>query len=174
MKPILFRESQRIKQWWIWLILILSVSPLFIIFGIVMGSPDSSVRGEMPPWALIVIIGIPVLLFLLIGTANLKTEITEDEINFQYFPFQFKRHSISWREVESAEVIKYSPIGDYGGWGLRIGPKGKAFNVSGNMGLEMKVKNMKRPLMIGTNKPEELRQVVESLKNRGRFAERSS
>ncbi len=172
MNPILFRESQRIKQWWIWLILILSVSPLFIIFGIAMGSPDSSVRGEIPIWSYFVIIGIPILLFFLIGASNLKTEITEDEIRFQYFPFQFKRHSISWREVESAEVIKYSPIGDYGGWGLRIGSKGKAFNVSGNMGLKMSVKSMKKPLLIGTNKAEELRQVVESLKNRGLFAER--
>jgi hypothetical protein len=58
--------------------------------------------------------------------------------------------------VASIEVRKYSPIKEYGGWGFRYGFKnGKAYNISGNMGLQLILKNGDR-ILIGTQKPEEL------------------
>ena len=53
---------------------------------------------------------------------------------------------------------------EYGGWGLRYGffGKGRALNVSGNTGLQIEFNNGKR-LLIGTNKPRELKEVLTKL-----------
>ena len=48
----------------------------------------------------------------------------------------------------------YNPIRDYGGWGIRWGTKGKAYNVSGNRGLYLEFSDGKQ-LLIGLQKPEE-------------------
>lgn len=65
-----------------------------------------------------------------------------------------------------AYVRKYDPIGDYGGWGLKGGAlwnskKGKAINVSGDIGIQLELKNSKK-LLIGTQKEAEARRVLET------------
>ena len=50
---------------------------------------------------------------------------------------------------------------EYGGWGLRLGlfGNGKAFNVSGDKGLQLEFTDNKK-LLIGTNRPEELTETL--------------
>jgi hypothetical protein len=57
--------------------------------------------------------------------------------------------------IEKYEVITYDPILDYGGWGIKYNRHGKAYNVSGNKGLQLYLKNGKR-ILIGTQKESEL------------------
>ena len=61
-------------------------------------------------------------------------------------------------------VREYSPIAEYGGWGLRGGffGKGSALNVSGNKGLQLELKNNKK-ILIGTNKPKELSETLSKI-----------
>ncbi|MBX2959059.1 MAG: hypothetical protein KF732_03800 [Flavobacteriales bacterium] len=58
-------------------------------------------------------------------------------------------------------VRQYSPLTEYGGWGIRLGlfGKGTAYNVSGNKGLQLEFTNNKK-LLIGTNKPNELTETL--------------
>jgi hypothetical protein len=58
---------------------------------------------------------------------------------------------------------------EYGGWGLRLGlfGKGTAFNVSGDIGLQLEFTD-DRKLLIGTNKPDEL---IETLNKIGQLKE---
>ncbi len=44
---------------------------------------------------------------------------------------------------------------EYGGWGIRYGMKGMAYNVSGNRGVQLEFETGKR-LLIGSQRPEEL------------------
>ena len=60
------------------------------------------------------------------------------------------------------EIITYSPIRDYGGWGVRLSLNGKAFNVRGDKGLKLYF-DYRKPLLIGTQKPEELQKCLEQL-----------
>ena len=53
----------------------------------------------------------------------------------------------------------YNPIAEYGGLGIRFGPNGKAYNVSGNTGLQVILKN-KSKVLIGTNDAEALAAVL--------------
>lgn len=52
---------------------------------------------------------------------------------------------------------------EYGGWGVRFGKGGKAFNVSGNRGLKLYLKSG-RSLLIGTQKDKELIAFLSELK----------
>jgi hypothetical protein len=61
--------------------------------------------------------------------------------------------------LKSHEAITYSPLRDYGGWGIRRGAKGKAYNVSGNHGVRLELSDGKR-ILIGSQRPEELSEAV--------------
>lgn len=92
---------------------------------------------------------------------NLKliTEIRNDGIYVKMFPFHLKWQRFKFEEIDSAEHIKYSPLKDYGGWGIRYGKKGKAYNAKGNMGIMLKFKN-KKNLLIGTQRGEEFLNIL--------------
>jgi hypothetical protein len=60
---------------------------------------------------------------------------------------------------EGARLCIYSSLRDYGGWGIRYGSKGKAYNVSGSRGVRLELSNGKR-LLIGSQRPEELSEAV--------------
>lgn len=56
----------------------------------------------------------------------------------------------------------YSPLGDYGGWGIRGLPGNLAYNVWGKAGLQLIFQSGNR-LLLGTQQPQVLRQVLAAL-----------
>ncbi|MES2389410.1 MAG: hypothetical protein V4543_15515, partial [Bacteroidota bacterium] len=59
-------------------------------------------------------------------------------------------------KTAKAYIRTYSPMGEYGGWGIRYGiNKGWLYNVSGNMGLQLELLDGKK-VLIGTRKPDEI------------------
>jgi hypothetical protein len=146
-----FIESQKVKQAWI-IVLMITVTIFSIINYVQMPASFSSI-------APLVIIFVANLILIAL---KLNTKINKQGIYFQLFPFQFKYNEISWNDVLTIEVRKYKPIREYGGWGYRFSFKnGKAYNISGNMGLQIVLKNGDK-ILIGTQKPDEL---MEFLKN---------
>ena len=108
---------------------------------------------------------IPLLLItLLILNIRLDTLIKEDGIYVRFFPFHWSFKKFSWDMISSSYVRKYSPLLEYGGWGMRIGifGKGKAWNISGDKGLQLVFSNQKK-LLIGTNQPQELAAILEKI-----------
>ncbi|NVL91956.1 MAG: hypothetical protein HWN71_02845 [Desulfobacterales bacterium] len=55
--------------------------------------------------------------------------------------------------------MTYNPLKDYGGWGIRYGRGGRAYNVSGNRGVYLELSNGKS-LLIGSLQPEELARAI--------------
>jgi hypothetical protein len=159
-EKVLFTEKQKFTQWWIWLIIGIS----FFILGYLFikeinntGSLSESKRiGEMIAGLIVVAV-----IFLLFFSINLKTTITNLGIKFTYFPFILKTKTYLWQDVDQVYTRKYSPIWEYGGWGLRYGFKnGVAYNVSGNNGIQIVLKNGKK-VLIGTRKMEEANRILE-------------
>lgn len=95
---------------------------------------------------------------------KLETKINQQGIYVKFYPFHLKFKFINWNEIDRVFIREYSPITEYGGWGLRISlsGNGKAYNVSGNKGLQIVFKNGNK-LLIGTNKQEELNLIVNQL-----------
>jgi hypothetical protein len=158
---ILFKESQKFKQWWLWLILI--GLNLLLIYGTIsqvfMGLPFGN--NPMSNAGIIVVTGVILFSTVLFLNFRLDTIIKSDGIYVRFFPIQMKYKHYHWKELTKSYVRKYSPITEYGGWGLRLGfgGQGTAFNTSGNRGLQLEFTNNKK-LLIGTNKPEELTETL--------------
>ena len=67
----------------------------------------------------------------------------------------FINRLIPFQEIETAQAVKYRPLIDYGGWGVRIGPRGKAYNMRGHHGVQLVLKNGGR-VLIGSQRSREL------------------
>ncbi len=92
---------------------------------------------------------------------RLETVVDSEGIGYRWFPFQPTFSRIPWRRIECVEVKKYSPMGEFGGWGLRFGRKRTAYNTKGSYGFEVYFTDKKRSFLIGTQRPEELSAIFE-------------
>lgn len=160
-KP-LFQETQRFTQWWIWLIHILILAIFFtgIYTQIIKGEPFGD--KPMSDLGLVISSGFMLFLVLLLLSLNLKTQVTSTKIYFKFFPFHLKERAYLISDIQEMKVVKYSPISEYGGWGIRGFGNNKAFNVKGNMGLRILFKDGTKRL-IGTQKSEELQKIIKEL-----------
>ncbi len=160
----IFEEKQRFSQWWLWAILI-GINLLFI-YGLYLqvylhepiGNKPASDGVLWTGW------GISIFITLLMRMIFLKTVIKTDGVYMQFFPFHFKLRYFPFSELDKVFVKKYSPMMDYGGWGIRIGlfGKGTAYNISGNMGVQLILMNGKK-ILIGTKQPHALQKALESI-----------
>ncbi|MDJ1469741.1 hypothetical protein [Xanthocytophaga flava] len=140
-EQILFSEKQYFRQWWLWLILI-------FLNGIALYKLVSQTnKDNLIP---IVIQTILTILFLIL---RLETQIKSDGIYVRFFPFHLQFKHYTWNSLSKLFVRSYSPIGEYGGWGIRGIRKNRAFNISGNEGLQLEFLDHKK-LLIGTMKSE--------------------
>lgn len=149
-----FYEKQKFNQPIIWLPL--AGICIFITYSVIHRVMEQSASLE-ELWKLI----LPLLLITLFLLITLETKINDKGISYRFFPFFFSFTFIAWDELEHVTVRKYKPILEYGGWGYRLGifGKGRAVSISGNRGIQLKLKNGKR-LLIGTRHPETVMDVL--------------
>lgn len=159
-----FKEEQRFRQTWLLVLLGFSlIVPIAIIVNEYSDSQTKMTTNEF----ILTLVGILVSV-LIIFLFKLTTRIDEKGIYYQFFPIHFSLKLISWNEISKAYIRTYNPIGEYGGWGLKGGwskSRGKAINVSGDIGLQLELKNGKK-LIIGTQKKEEITRVLETYKSK--------
>jgi hypothetical protein len=165
---VLFRETQTFRKTWIWLIL-LPINAVFIyviyeqfILGQLFGGEPSSAPGFLFGFFILVVVN------LLIYSIRLETSFTEDGIQYRFFPIESKMKSIAWDDISKAYVREYRPIAEYGGWGMRFGifGKGMAYNVSGNMGIQLELTSGKK-ILFGTQEAGEIERILRKLKIQG-------
>lgn len=160
----LFHERQRFDAWWIWLILIgINVMTWYALWSqIYLKQPIGD--NEMSDFGLILVASLLLAITLFMRLISLETSITNEGIDIRFFPLIFRKRHFSWNSIKHAHVRTYAPIREYGGWGLRYGwsGRGKAYNVSGNQGLQIEFMDGKK-LLIGTKKPTELREVIQKM-----------
>lgn len=163
-----FKETQRFNQTWIWALLIpislfiiyLVIDSLYTQFYLQQPWGDKPMTDNMlllfAAFMLLVGIGLP----WLIASAQLITLIDKQGISYRFKPFHRKFKTLLWSDIATAFVRKYKPLAEYGGWGIRFGLSGKAFNTSGNEGIQLVLKNNKK-LLIGTHKRLEAKEILE-------------
>lgn len=154
-EKILFTEKQQFRQWWIWLLHLGLIG--FILFKVIVEKDF----GNSSKQTIIIPIAILFISLILFWIMKLETIIFADRIEIKFFPFRIHK-TYKFQDIEKMEVIKYNPIMDYGGWGIRLG----AYNVSGNKGLKIYHINknaFKSSILIGTQKPEELSKIIKSI-----------
>jgi hypothetical protein len=113
-------------------------------------------------------VGLP----LLFGVIALVLEVTAEEVSVNYRPF--KHRAIAVRDIEQVHVRTYSAVKEYGGWGIKGWSKDNvAYNVSGNRGVELTLRDGSR-IMLGSQRADELAAALEGqLRHRRPVAQRT-
>ncbi len=167
---ILFKEVQKFRQWWAWIIVVIVFvfSTVFygyamiqqFIFKIPFGPRPMSDTALLLEGTFLVVFGI-VALWLFIAT-KLITEVHRDRVCLKFYPFQKDYICFTRDRIRNFEVCKYSPLREYGGWGIRKSKRGFAYNMRGNIGLELELSEGTK-VMIGTQKPDEFKRAMEEM-----------
>lgn len=152
-----FREKQKFTQWWIWLILVgILVKRTHYISSNMLD--EGEVWNEILPVLFRSSI-IPLLVIIFIFLIKLNTSVDKFGVRIKFFPLVTKKYL--WSEIESFEVISYPFLF---GFGIRSSLKyGTVYNIRGNKGLFLKLKNNKK-ILIGTQKVSELKKFLKSHK----------
>ena len=105
------------------------------------------------PWVVAVLIGTVALLLVTLFSLRLSTTVTPDALSIRY-GFLYKTR-IPLSEISLAEAVEYSPVRDYGGWGIRGSRRRRALNARGNQGVLL-TRADGTTLLVGSQKPREL------------------
>lgn len=148
-----YKESQKINFWWVWCIIIAING--FNIYKVFQNPNDLNL------W---IALSILFLVSILILIMKLETTIDKKGIHYRMTPFHIKSRTIDWKDIQKVEVKKYNPIFEYGGWGIRGFKKRRAYSIYGTKGIYILLRN-NNSIMIGTQNPENARQIIESIKS---------
>ena len=113
---------------------------------------------------------VPIAIAVLFLLLKLETEVRPDGLYIRFFPAHIHFKRFGAEDLSEYYAREYKPLREYGGWGIRCSlKKGKAYNVSGNKGVQLVFKNGKR-LLIGSQRAEELEEAIRSIKEKTNMA----
>lgn len=159
----LFHEVQRFGRGWLWgLTLFGTVLPAAVFaWGVV----QQVVLGE--PWgdhplsdAGLIVITLLIGAFCagvlwLLAAARLVTTVAPGVLRIRFTPFHRRDRVFEAPAVQRASPVTYRPLREYGGWGIRQGFSGRAYNVSGRRGVRLALRDGTR-VLVGSARAEEL------------------
>lgn len=162
---VFYQEIQRPRQWWVLsLTCVITVLNWYIFIKQIFF--DIQV-GDRPAPDVIVIIfwlifGVLFPIFI-IWFLKLIIQVRADGIYIRFLPFHLHERKILFKVLEDYEMISYRML-DFGGWGIRMTIEGDTvYNMYGNDAVKLILTN--QSIVIGTQNPDELVQVIESLKD---------
>jgi hypothetical protein len=147
-----FKETQTYRGTWVMYLIIMIEFPVLLLLLIFFIQAED--KAEMG-FALIFAGSIISLLFLLLMNLKLETRIDQMGVSFKYFPFINAWRKYPREKIHSISVLAYSPISDFGGWGIKGNTTTKAYSILGDKGLLLDV-GEKKKILIGTMKAKEL------------------
>ena len=159
-EQVRFEEMQRFRRPWVWALVILGALPLWIIFGIQVVGGRPIGENPAPNWVLwifflLIGVGLPYLFLVL----RLRVRVFDEHLRVRFRPLRAK--IIPHREIQAVEAVAYSPLGEFGGWGVRYRPGfGWAYNISGKHGVIVTLRDGHR-MLIGSQRSEELADALE-------------
>jgi hypothetical protein len=150
----IFHERQRFRQKWVFALPAFVLLPPIVVMLI-------DPRRPRPIGLLVASVIVTIALFWMLLASYLDVTVTKTEIVVRYYPFHLRPRRIALSEIAEAHARKYQPIVEYGGWGIRLGFNGWAWNVSGDEGVQLVLADGKR-ILIGSQRSAELERAIHS------------
>lgn len=156
----IFREQQHLRQWWVWL-LVVGVAGFGwwqMVQQLILGHPVGD--EPLPDWAVWIVwaligVGLPALIL----SMRLVTEVTSEQVTVSFRPFHSR--VIPLTDITQATARTYSPVKEYGGWGIKGWSKRNvAYNMNGDRGVQLVLTGDRR-VLIGSDRPEELARAID-------------
>ncbi|RLG14578.1 MAG: hypothetical protein DRN71_02890 [Candidatus Nanohalarchaeota archaeon] len=151
-----FHEDQQFRQTWVWLLILPGTAIVWYITiqELIFNNPIGNSNGSNT-MTFILCIMFGILFPIFFYNLKLTTEVRNNGLYIRFSPIHLKFKKIPIDKETKHYIRTYKPITEYGGWGIKFGPKGKVFNVSGNLGVQLEFTNGKK-LLIGSQKPQQL------------------
>ena len=157
MTAVIFQETQRFRQIWIWALILgisgFSISSLFLLEN----------KAPLNFGDLAFPIGLILLLNILFLSFTLTTRIETNALSYRFFPFTRWR-TFRFEEIEALELVEYNGLWEYGGWGIKWNGDTWSYTTGGKWGVIVKTTDKK--FLLGTQQPEQIRQVIAEFKAR--------
>lgn len=144
-----YSEKQQFPDWLRYGILLFNCSIIYFLF-------KSEALNMQSRLIIFFVLLLPSILYFW----TLETELDQNNIYLHIRPFLSRTYT--YNDIDSWQIRTYKPILEYGGWGIRYGHKGTAYNIRGNQGLQLHLTSGKR-ILIGTQKQQELQRVMRSI-----------
>jgi len=103
-------------------------------------------------------IGATLAVVLAMAWLRLETTVSATGVLIRMPPLRHRR-LVEFADIRSAKARDYRPIAEYGGWGLRRGRSGYAYNVYGQRGVQLELKEGK-PVLVGSQQANKLARVI--------------
>ena len=151
-------EERTGYAWWvhavIFFVVLACLAPQLAALGLIPGIAKSSDPGPPPFFPLYLGLAIAVLFYGLMG--ELRTRVTDTEVRLAWGAAELIRKRIPFSEIRGARAVTYSPLAEFGGWGIRWSAKGKsAWTTRGNRALRLELADGKA-LYVGSDRPERI------------------
>ncbi|MFN8135462.1 MAG: hypothetical protein U0Z17_09645 [Bacteroidales bacterium] len=172
MERLIYKEEQSFRNSFMLWILLAAILVMISGFGIGFyqqfylhnpyGDKPMSDNGLL--WSGVITTVVVGVIFAMLMGGVLVTEIWSDGIRYKFPPLIRKMRFIPLRDIASAEVGKYRPLLEFGGWGWRkrLLQRKTAYNVSGSIGIRITLKNGSQ-ILLGTLKQEEMKRAVDKM-----------
>jgi hypothetical protein len=159
----IFREAQRPRHWYFWAFLLFLILLIWsmAIFQLLLGVPLGDNPAEDWEMALIFILaGVIFPAFLLL--VKLEVEVRVEGLFVRFRPIHLRFVSIPLDKVVVVQTAAFSPLGDFGGWGIRYSDGMKAYTINGKRGVRLTYDDGDG-LLIGSLRPEELKMAIRTI-----------
>ena len=150
----LYEEVQRFRQWLFVVPIVIATVVIWWAFFRQVVFDDPTGEQPLPAWlawvlAFVFGLGLPALGW----SMRLITEVRPGLLWVRLSPFRGMR--IATKEIASAFVREYSPIREYGGWGVRVSRSGRAYNAYGDRGVQLVLQDGSK-VLVGSQRPDDL------------------
>ena len=137
----------------LWVTLLSIVLPLVFIGAAVVAWFDM-------PWISLLLAILAITMVLPYG--GLRTSVTKEAITVSFGLPGFKVLRLKTAEITAVELAEFSPMADFGGYGIRFNKEMWAYYMRGTRGVKFTTTNGKKYL-IGSDRPEELYAVAQAV-----------
>ncbi len=163
---LIFREVQTFSSW-LRLLLVLSMALAVAISGFALRETITQPKTPnvfVPILLTAVAMAIPIAAAIFFFIIKLETEVRSDGLYVRFYPIHIRYKRFTADNLQQYYTRRYRPILEYGGWGIRYSftKKGKAYNISGDKGVQLVLTNG-RKLLIGSQRPDELVAAIDQM-----------
>lgn len=155
-EPISYEEK---TPWPAWVVAVMSAGFLTAAFAIVREGLSASPGDATVALAVaaLLVLG-PLAMWLLFG--HLRVQVGRQGMRLGFGTLPILRKTVPFSEIREIEPVRYSPLRDFGGWGIRFGLGGKrAWTIRGNRAVRLTLSDGKR-LYVGSPHPERLAEAL--------------
>ncbi len=122
--------------------------------------PDLASHATSPRFVAGVAFGLGLPFLMIVSVLRMTTRASADVATVWYGWVPIYRRTIALADVKGCEVVRFRPILDHGGWGVRRLPDGdRILTARGDRGVRVTLSDGSR-LLIGSQRPEDLAAVL--------------